>query len=54
VVRILMATPMATRRPYRNDAPGGKCALTRHPTTESGQAAGLSLSVSLCQARCSS
>jgi IS30 family transposase len=28
--------------------------LTRHPTTGSGQAAGLSLSGSLCQARCSS
>jgi hypothetical protein len=29
-------------------------AVTRHPTTGSGQAAGLSLSGSLCQARCSS
>jgi hypothetical protein len=28
--------------------------LTRHPTTGSGQAAGLSLSGSLCQAGCSS
>jgi hypothetical protein len=32
---------------------GVKCNLTRHPTTGSGQAAGLSLSGSLCQASCS-
>jgi hypothetical protein len=51
----LHTTPSLGRKVLRKLTVSSKWrALTRHPTTGSGQAAGLSLSGSVCHARCSS